>query len=214
MKLIFLSSIFAAILAVHSSAQIKTITNPDPIFPAEAANVIYGDVAQVAVDVNKEGRVTRTVPIGPLTPCKNRGDKAVAAIQKAAVEAAKAVVFEPIVEDGKPRSVSLLLTYPLRPASKAGEADLVKIGDINKKAKDLPKPEFTAQAKANRISGAVVLNVLVDETGNVISFAVASGHPQLAIGTFDAACRAIFEPLTSNGKPKKSLGTITYRFVI
>lgn len=191
------------------ATQIKTFKNPDPVFPASAKSYIYGDVVRVEVDVNEGGKVTYTRPVGPLMPCSNRKDKAVAEIQKAAVDAAKATVFEPILKNGKPGKISLFLSYQLplpmedRPA---------RVGPH--RAKRLPAPTYSPSAKAQRISGSVELSVLVDENGRVLSFSVISGHPLLAAGTFDSICRAEYEPFEVAGKPSKVIGKVTYNFAL
>ena len=45
----------------------------------------------------------------------------------------------------------------------------IKGGILNGKAVNLPKPEYSAEAKAANLEGTVKINVLIDEQGNVIS---------------------------------------------
>ena len=60
-------------------------------------------------------------------------------------------------------------------------------GVVNSKATQLVKPPYPAAAKAVNASGAVNVQVTIDENGNVISAAALSGHPLLRaarIGVF------------------------------
>jgi protein TonB len=67
-------------------------------------------------------------------------------------------------------------------------------------------------AKAAKASGAVVVQVLVDETGKVTSANAVSGHPLLRQSAVQAAYQARFKPTMLSGKPVKVTGTITYNF--
>ena len=52
-------------------------------------------------------------------------------------------------------------------------------GVLNGKALSLPKPPYPQIAKAAHASGTVVVQVLIDENGNVVSARAISGHPLL-----------------------------------
>ena len=52
-------------------------------------------------------------------------------------------------------------------------------GVLNGKAISLPKPAYPPIARAAHASGTVVVQVLIDENGNVISARAVSGHPLL-----------------------------------
>jgi protein TonB len=60
----------------------------------------------------------------------------------------------------------------------------------------------------------VVVQVVVDEEGNVISASAASGHPLLQPAAIAAARQAKFAPYKLNGQPVKVTGTLTYNFVL
>ena len=85
-------------------------------------------------------------------------------------------------------------------------------GVLDSKAKSLPKPAYPPAAKAVRAEGPVVVEVLVDEQGNVIYAKALSGHPLLRSSAENAARAAKFPPETRNGKPVKVKGTITYNY--
>jgi TonB family protein len=85
-------------------------------------------------------------------------------------------------------------------------------GLLNSKAISLPKPAYPPIAKQAHASGTVVVRVLVDEKGNVVSARAMSGHPLLRAASEAAARGAKFSPTKANGKPVKVLGIIKYDF--
>jgi protein TonB len=77
----------------------------------------------------------------------------------------------------------------------------------------LPKPAYPAAAKAVRASGSVSVQVLISESGSVISASAVSGHPLLRAAAVSAARGARFSPTLLSGQPVKVSGVITYNFV-
>ena len=86
-------------------------------------------------------------------------------------------------------------------------------GVLNGKAIELPKPIYPAIARDTRASGTVVVQVVIDEKGNVISAEAVSGHPLLKAVCVEAARGARFSPTKLMGRPVKVTGVITYNFV-
>lgn len=86
-------------------------------------------------------------------------------------------------------------------------------GVLNGKATSLPKPPYPPAARAVRASGAVSVQVLIDERGNVVSASAVSGHPLLRQAAVSAARSAKFSPTQLSGQPVKVSGVITYNFV-
>jgi protein TonB len=86
-------------------------------------------------------------------------------------------------------------------------------GVLNGKATSLPKPPYPPAARAVRASGAVSVQVLIDERGNVVSASAVSGHPLLRAAAVQAARSARFSPTQLSGQPVKVSGVITYNFV-
>jgi TonB family protein len=85
-------------------------------------------------------------------------------------------------------------------------------GVLNAKAITLPKPVYPPIAKTAKASGTVVVQVVVDENGNVVSARAVSGHPLLHAAAVVAARGAKFTPTKLSGKPVKVSGTLTYTF--
>ena len=86
-------------------------------------------------------------------------------------------------------------------------------GVVNGKAISLPKPKYPADARAAHVSGTVVVQVLIDENGSVVSSRATSGNPLLVDAAEIAACSARFSPTLLSGQPVKVSGVISYNFV-
>jgi protein TonB len=86
-------------------------------------------------------------------------------------------------------------------------------GVLNGKAISLPKPAYPPIARAAHAAGTVVVQVLIDENGNVVSAKAVSGHPLLQAVAVSAARQARFSPTKLSGQPVKVTGVIQYNFV-
>lgn len=86
-------------------------------------------------------------------------------------------------------------------------------GVLNGKAISLPKPQYPPIARAAHAAGTVVVQVLIDENGNVVSAKAVSGHPLLQAVAVAAARQARFSPTKLSGQPVKVTGVIQYNFV-
>ncbi|MCA1591645.1 MAG: TonB family protein [Acidobacteria bacterium] len=91
---------------------------------------------------------------------------------------------------------------------------IVSGGVLNGKAIRKPSPEYPPIAIAARAQGTVVVQIVVDEEGKVISAHAVSGHPLLQQASVEAARRARFSPVRLNGQPIKVSGVVTYNFVL
>jgi TonB family protein len=86
-------------------------------------------------------------------------------------------------------------------------------GVLNGNAISLPPPAYPSIARAARASGAVSVEITVDETGNVVAAHAVSGHPLLQAAAVTAARQASFRPARLNGEPVKVNGLLVYNFV-
>jgi VWFA-related protein/TonB family protein len=86
-------------------------------------------------------------------------------------------------------------------------------GVLNGKALDLPKPLYPPAAKSIGVGGTVIVEVLIDESGKIISARAVSGPPLLQSAAVQAARLAKFSPTKLSGQPVQVIGTITYSFV-
>lgn len=87
-------------------------------------------------------------------------------------------------------------------------------GVLNGTAITLPPPAYPEAARRMRMSGLVTVEVIVDETGKVISAVATSGPSLLKDVAVQAALRARFSSTKLSGQPVKVSGVINYRFAL
>ena len=85
-------------------------------------------------------------------------------------------------------------------------------GVLNGTAINLPSPSYPDTARRLRMTGVVVIQVVVDETGKVISAEALSGPSLLKDAALQAALKARFSPTKLSGQPVKVSGVINYKF--
>jgi len=86
-------------------------------------------------------------------------------------------------------------------------------GVLNGKAVRLVQPPYPPIARSAHASGQVVVQVLIDENGNVVAAHATSGHPLLQAAAVNAARSSKFTPTKLSGQPVKVNGVIIYNFV-
>jgi TonB family protein len=91
---------------------------------------------------------------------------------------------------------------------------VVSKGVITGLAIYLPKPAYTDIARRARAQGSVSVQVLIDESGRVVSAKALSGSPFLTVEAQKAAMQARFAPTLLSNQPVKVSGVITYNFVL
>ena len=105
------------------------------------------------------------------------------------------------IEQAPPREIN----KPRPPVSK---------GVLNGIAKSLPKPAYSAAARAVRAQGKVTVQVTIDERGSVVSANAVDGHHMLRADAERAARSAKFSPTYLSEMPVKVTGVITYNFIM
>jgi protein TonB len=74
------------------------------------------------------------------------------------------------------------------------------------------QPVYPPIARSARVSGTVEVEVVIDETGNVISAAVVQGHPLLTQAALDAAGQWKFRPTLLSQQAIKVTGVLIFNF--
>jgi TonB family protein len=87
-------------------------------------------------------------------------------------------------------------------------------GVLNGTAISLPQPIYPEPAKRMRTGGLVSVEVVLDETGKVISATAMSGPTILREAAVQAALKARFSPTKLSGQPVKVSGMINYKFAL
>lgn len=102
---------------------------------------------------------------------------------------------------------------PPAPTPKPTPRAPISGGVLNGKAVRLVTPSYPAIARSAHAAGAVNVQVLIDENGNVVSAHAVSGHPLLQAAAVAAARASKFTPTKLSGQPVKVNGVIIYNFV-
>ena len=74
------------------------------------------------------------------------------------------------------------------------------------------EPEFPPAARASRVSGVVLLSVVVNEKGEVYEAKVLRGHPLLNQAAEEAVRQWLFKPTVIHGESVPVLGTVAVIF--
>ena len=114
----------------------------------------------------------------------------------------------------QPAQIVTLPDQPPPPPEQPKPPRVISKGVITGLATSLPRPVYSEIAKRARIQGTVSVQVLIDESGAVVSAKVVSGHPLLRIEAQRAALQARFSPTKLSDQPVKVSGIITYNFVL
>src|SRR5215208_3783159 len=182
---------------VKDMAVIAPVTKSNEIAPPTAKVVATNKTLNVLVGDRDVGDVN-AVPTGPVGVVGGTGGGGAGSGGAPKVE----------VSDEPPPPPPPAPTPPPRPKT------VVSGGVLNGKAISKPQPAYPPIAKAARASGTVTVQILVDESGRVVSASAVSGHPLLQQAAVAAARQARFSPTLLSGQPVKVSGVITYNFVL
>jgi periplasmic protein TonB len=91
---------------------------------------------------------------------------------------------------------------------------IVSLGVVNGRAISLPIPPYPPIARPLRAAGTVMVQILIDESGKVVSAQALSGHPLLRPTAVKAAYQARFSPTLLSKQPVKASGVIAYNFIL
>jgi len=182
---------------VKDMAVIAPVTKTNEIAPPTAKVVATNKTLNVLVGDRDVGDVN-AVPTGPVGVVGGTGGGGAGSGGAPKVE----------VSDEPPPPPPPAPTPPPKPKT------VVSGGVLNGKAISKPQPAYPPIAKAARASGTVTVQILVDESGRVVSASAVSGHPLLQQAAVSAARNARFSPTLLSGQPVKVSGVITYNFVL
>lgn len=117
-------------------------------------------------------------------------------------------------QTAEPAETEVVKIPPPPPITKAEPKKVVtqSKGVINGFAIDLPKPNYSAAARAINLTGRVNVQVSIDESGKVVSAKVVDGHMLFARDAEQAARRAKFRPTYLGDQAVRVTGVIVYNF--
>ncbi len=87
-------------------------------------------------------------------------------------------------------------------------------GVLQGKALRKAQPVYPSFAKAARVSGAVKVQVVINEQGEVMEAEIVSGLPMLNLPSLRAARQWRFDPTLLEDRPVKVQGVLTFNFVL
>ena len=113
-----------------------------------------------------------------------------------------------------PKTTIEVITPLPGPASKPAP-QIIKASEIlNGRAVSLPKPNYPQMGRLMHLQTKISVQVLIDETGKVISARAIDGHPLFRQVSETAAFQARFSPTKLGEQAVKVSGVITYNFVL
>jgi TonB family protein len=111
-----------------------------------------------------------------------------------------------------PSEIMPVNTVDEPPPPKPSPPVRVSKGVIQGEALAKPQPVYPSIAKQINASGEVQVEVMIDETGRVMTAKAVSGHPVLRSAAEDAARKWVFRPTILDGKPVKQPGILKFVF--
>jgi|GEM_PF-5281290 len=138
-------------------------------------------------------------------------------LKDAAVDAVRQWRWQPMQIKGKAQSFYATLTVRFILDGDRSDADdsSATDDDVDNMKPILKKkvsPQYPDEAKKAGLSGAVILEVLVDENGRADEITPLEGNEILAAAAADALRQWIWEPVKMDGTPHPSLVRITIHF--
>jgi protein TonB len=165
--------------------------------------------------------VTESKPNPPASNKRDKGKTPVTVAPQLPSASANAAKISSAPVDLKTPVVSPDTEIPLvvldEPPPAPGPRPILKPisgGVLNGTAIALPPPVYPETAKRMRTQGTVIVDVVLDETGKVVSATATSGPPMLRDAAVQAALKARFSPTKLSGHPVKVSGVINYKFAL
>ena len=97
-------------------------------------------------------------------------------------------------------------------ASPPADGDAVEVGPIHEMALSLPPPSYPVEGRRLPVAIKVGVEVVIDQTGRILSARAVDGPARLRGAAEDAARAAIFMPFKVQGVPVKVKGLLVYNF--
>lgn len=222
--------IFVALAASQDAPQapIQVPANSVPTFLVRKVAPVYPPLARQA---RIQGTVVLSIVIGK--DGEVRDAKVVSGhpmLSPAAIEAVKQWRYGRYISDDKPVEVETVVrvsfkmadgpevSSPVRskpgPPTRLFKMVRVSAGVMQGLLEHKVDPEYPADAKEKHIEGVVVLNVDIDNEGNVGRVELVSGHPMLAPAAMDAVLEWKYRPFVLNEEAVPVETTVEVKFAL
>ena len=192
-----------------------------PHYPSLARQARIQGTVVLSIVINKDGEV-RDVKLVSGHPM----------LSAAAIEAVKQWRYRPYISDDKPAEVETVVRVGFRMADgpeistpgrsqqrsapREGIPQLARVsaGIVQGLLEHKVDPEYPAEAQEKHVEGTVVLNVDIDDEGNVGRVELVSGHSMLAPSAMDAVLEWRYRPFVLNGAAVPVETTIEVKFAL
>ena len=201
-----------AVRAVGKIEPPKLLKEVAPVYPEAARKARVQGLVILEIKSDETGnvvdvRILRSIPL----------------LDQAAIEAVKQWKYEPLIVDGKARSVIFTVTVNFilkdggasKSLEKFAQGAVKAEGEIQPPAqiKDV-MPAYPEAARQAQVQGTVILSVRTDEAGHVADVMVLRSIPLLDQAAIDAVRQWAYEPKIIDGKAVPVVFTVTVRFVL
>lgn len=128
---------------------------------------------------------------------------------------AQAKSMDPDVAGRKPAQFSPALPGDIGAERGSGRpaADIQRLG-ITPIAIALPQPHYPASARAKKLSGTVIIEIIVGETGTVIRTQVLDGEPPFVASALEAVRRWRYQPVIIGGRSVRWRSKVSLHFLL
>ena len=181
--------------------------------------VTPGATTNAATTPQPAAPVTKPADSKPTPASKNTKKAPVVPELPSASNSASKLASGPV--DVKVQNVSTNQPLPViqidEPPPSPGPKPILKPvsgGVLNGTAVNLPPPTYPEAAKRMRTQGVVTVDVILDESGKVVSATASAGPTILRDAAVQAALKARFSPTKLSGQPVKVSGVINYKFAL
>lgn len=194
---------------VAGTVAVRVIVSPDGEVVSARAVAGPDALRAAAVAAAKDWVFASTLDAGPLYGFIvfrfTSGDRYAAILGTRDLDLAEAPVHKPEPATPKPAPKPA-------PAPPAPSMQRVADGVLISRATHRVAPEYPATARAARIEGVVVVELVVDETGRVAEARAIEGPALLRDTAVEAASKWAFKPGHIGKRPVKTIGTISFNF--
>lgn len=190
----------------------KLLKQVEPVYPEKARQAFVEGIVILEATTDITGRVQdckilRSIPL----------------LDKAAIDAVRQWVYEPVIINNKPIPVTFTVTvrFALVTTEEAKKmaAEGEKLGPVKAEGKiDPPKllksvePVYPEEARIKGIQGVVIIEAETDVYGRIKRAKVLRSIPELDKAAMDAVYQWVYEPKIIDGKMRGVIFTVTVRF--
>jgi TonB family protein len=189
----------------------KLLTQVDPVYPKDALEAGVEGTVILEATTDIYGRMQRISVL-----------RSIPMLDRAAVEAVRQWVYEPMIVNGKPRGTIFTISVPFGLKDRTARAEVltdvepvrIAAGDVTPVPVKKVDPVYPEIARRSRVEGEVILEVTTDVAGRVTDVKAVRSIPLLNLAAVDALQQWIYEPVMIDGKPVPVTFTVTVNFLL